>query len=102
MVTRLVVYTQKSYMHSTCRKHWYLELGIDRGSAPRFWSDCWHQIHIRLNVTLGLSGETFDTPNNGLLLWLILCAAKRMLDLRFGGVFRYRDLDYHMRCEKLV
>jgi hypothetical protein len=89
-------------MHSTGSKHRHLEFGADRGSAPWFRSHSGHQVHICLNVTFCLSGEPLHTPNNSLLLWLILRATKGILDLGLCRVLWNRYLDDDMSCEKLV
>jgi hypothetical protein len=102
VVTRFIIDTQKSYMHSTCSEHGYLEFCVDRRSAPRLRSDGWHQINFCLNVTLGLSREALHTPYDSLLLWFVLGATERILDLGLCGILGYRDLDHDMSSEKLI
>ncbi len=89
-------------MNTTCRKHWYLKFGADRGAAPWFWAHRLHEINFSLDVAFVLAGETLDTPNNGMLFWLVLSAAERMLDLCLSSVLWHGNLNNHMRRKELV
>ena len=83
-------------MNPTGRKHWHLEFRVDRRSTPRLWSNRRHKVYICLNMALGLSGEPLDSPNNRLLLWLVLGTPKGVFNLCLGSVLRYRNLDDYM------
>ena len=86
VVSRLVIDSQKADMDTTRGEHGHLKVGTNGWSAPWLRPHGGHQIHIGRNVALGLSGETLDPPNNGLLFWFVLGTAKRVLDLGFGRV----------------
>ena len=83
-------------------KHRNLKFGIDGRSAPWLGAYRGHQVHIRLDVTFGLSGETLHTPYNGLLFWFILGTAKGMLDLCLGSVFGDWYLDHNVGSKQLI
>jgi hypothetical protein len=80
-------------MDTTGCKHRDLEFSTDWRSTPWLGSDCWHQINFSLDVTFRFSWESLDTPYDSLLLWLILCAAKRVLNFCLSSVLGDGYLD---------
>jgi hypothetical protein len=102
VITRLVVDSQKANMNATRSKHGDLKFHIDRRATPRLGTDRWHELHFSINVALGLSWETLDAPHNGLLLRLILGAAKESLNLGLGRILGNGNLDNHMSSKELI
>lgn len=102
VVARLVINSKESNVHSTGSEHGNLELGTNRWAAPRLGAHSGHQLHVRLNMALGLSWESLDTPYNRLLLWFVLGTSKGMLDLGLGCILRYRNFDYHVSRKELI
>jgi hypothetical protein len=102
VVSRLVVDTKKTNMDTARCKHWNLKFGIDGRSTPWLGAYCRHQVHIRLNGTFGLPGETLHTPYNCLLFWFILGTTEGMLDLCLCSVFWDWYLDYNVGSKQLI
>jgi hypothetical protein len=102
VISGLVIDTQKSHMHSTGREHGHLKFGIDWWSTPRLGSNGRHKIYVGLNVTLGLSRETFYSPYNRLLFWFIFGTSEGMLDFCLSSIFRHWNLDYYMSSKELI
>jgi hypothetical protein len=53
-------------------------------------------------VTLSLSRETFNAPDDGLLFGFVLGSTKQSLDLGLSGIFGNWDFDYDVGGEQLV
>jgi hypothetical protein len=102
VVTRLVVHSQESNMHTTGGKHGNLELHINGRSVPWLGADRGHEVDFGINMTLGLSGEPLDTPHNRLLFWFVLGSSKQSLDLGLGSILGDRNLDDNVGCKELV
>ena len=102
VVPRFVIDSQKADMHSTGRKHRYLEFHIDGRSAPRLGANCWHKVDFCTNLTFSFSSKPLDTPDNGLLLGFVLGSPERLLDLGLGGIFWDGNLYHDMRGIQLI
>ena len=99
MIARFIVDTKESNMHSTGSEHGNLELGTNRWAAPWLGADSRHQLHVGLNMALGLSRESFDTPHDRLLLWFVLSASKGMLNLSLRGILWHGNFDNYVSCK---
>ena len=89
-------------MNSASCEHGYLKLYIDRWSTPGLGPGRRHQIDVSRKHTLRLPGEALHPPNDGLLLWLVLGPAERVLNLCLGRILRNGDLDDNVRRKKLI
>lgn len=89
-------------MHTTCSEHRNLEFGTDWRSAPWFWSNCRHQVDLRLDVAFCLSRKSLYSPHDSLLFGLIFGAAKRILNLCLGGILRDGYLDDDVSGKQLI
>lgn len=89
-------------MYTTGSEHWNLEFRTNGWPTPWFRADGGHQVDVGRNVTFRLSGESLDTPYNGLLFRFILGTAKRMFDFSLGSIFGHWDLDDDMSCKQLI
>ena len=102
MIAGLVVNTKEADVDSTGSKHGNLKFSVDRRSAPWFRPDCWHQIHVCLDVAFCLTGKALDPPHNSLLFWFVLGSAKRVLNFRFRRILGHGDLDDNVSSKQLV
>jgi len=102
VVTRLVVHPQEADMHTAGSKHGNLKLHINRRTTPRLGSDSRHEFHFGIDMALGLSGKSLDTPHDGLLFRFVLGAAKECLNLCLGCILRDGNLDYHVSGKELI
>mmetsp|Transcript_12864 Transcript_12864/g.21348 ORF Transcript_12864/g.21348 Transcript_12864/m.21348 type:complete len:341 (+) Transcript_12864:43-1065(+) len=102
MVSRLVVHSQESNVHTTCCKHGNLELHIDGRSVPWLRTDRGHEVDFGIDVTLCLSWETLDTPYNSLLFGFVFGSSKQGLDLGLGSILGDGDLDHNVSRKELV
>ena len=89
-------------MDPTGGEHGDLELNIYGRTTPWFRSHRRHKVYLRIDMTLGLSSESLDTPNNRLLLRFVFGSSKRVLDLGLGRVLRYGYLENDVRGVQLI
>ena len=87
-------------MHPTRRKHGHLKLHIDRRTNPRLGTDGTNQLQIHCEHTLRFPGETFDTPDYGILFGFVFGTSEGVFNFGFGCVFGDGDFNDYVGGEE--